>query len=112
MVSVLIIAMAALLLAACIKIERLQERERDWTDRKDLDHQTCLDAVMWNMRREFAALVLTDAADTWDSVENRTRLEQMRRNWLPGEDGIAAQWMREQAARWLDTTPGWTRIND
>lgn len=95
--SVLLLFVTLLMLAACARIETVQAEVRA-VDKTD--HTECVDRLLWRVQGEFAAIVLRDAAAKWESVENRHTLERMRNTWKPGDEGVASQWMLAQAEDW------------
>jgi hypothetical protein len=91
-----------LLVGACFKIERL-EREAEATG--EHEHAKCLSMVGAFVGDEFAARVLTAAADDYDTAEGQASVQRLIHTvWAPDGPSMPSLWLRDRAETILSKT--------
>jgi cytochrome c556 len=93
---VIVLALLALLAAACIKVERVQEEIRD----RDFDeYHRSVEDIARHVRGAHDAALLHRMADRWESVEEQGNLRTLaREQYTPGGPSMPALWLRQQAS--------------
>lgn len=91
----LLVVLIWLLVAALVKIDRLQERSRlaqTW------DHAACTIGLMEAISKAHDADLLRRAADRWESPDEQGNLRILaREKYSPGGPSMPALWLRQQA---------------
>ena len=99
----LVVLMSALALAACWRIEVLQQELRDT---EDAHHAKCIAHIASVVSNKAVADALRQAAERYDSVENQSRMYQITRSWSTASpSSVPSMWLREEADRIEATTP-------
>lgn len=62
-----------------------------------LDHQGCVDRLAWCVSDAHAAIILRDAADKWDNVEEMKNIQRLMNSRKQGDPSVTSMWLREQA---------------
>lgn len=95
----------AALLAICLYIimravNEINFLREDLLQAKDVEHTKCMGAVMAFVGDEFAAQVLTVAADDYASVDSHGDRDRIARlQYQPGGPPIPTLWLHERADR-------------
>lgn len=98
-----VVFMAALMLAACWRIEVLQQELRD---QEEMTHAKCIAHIASVVSNHAVAEALRQAADRYDSVENQSRMYQITRSWSTASPAsVPSIWLRQEADRIEATTP-------
>lgn len=93
----------AVLLVACVKIERVQAEVRS----EQVKHKRChvqTEAALGQSMKRLHAQALRSAATAWGSVEEQPRLADLaRKKYKPGGPSMPEIWLNDRAAA-LDPT--------
>lgn len=105
LLTVAVVTLIGLLLAACHKIEVLQERERM---RAEDQHSVCVQRLVRAASYQHAASVLRTYADKWGSAEEQDTIARISREWMEGpkHGSIPSTWLHYYADL-LDPLPAY-----
>lgn len=91
---------AATFIVLVLALSRMQWLNEELADLRDAEHAKCIGAVMAFVGDEFAANVLRVAAQDFDSVNEMTRLAQIRtQQFILDGPSVPALWLFDRANR-------------